>query len=309
MARTILEIQNQIKTTWINSQAMRTLFGLPTPTTGQEVLQFDAAFPATSIESRLVYVVASAIAILENMFDWHKEDVSNIVNNERYGYAGWYQKMALLFRFGDNINYDYSSTGDMAETTLYPTINPDTNLEYTEEELAELQIVKYAFAEDKDQAVLLKVAGESSSNYEPLATLELTALQAYINRIKPAGIVVTVRSAYADDLFIKCTIKINPLILNTAGELISSPGTKPVVNAIKSYINSLNFNGEISHQKLEDIIQSAEGVELVGNLHIEARQGSNSPEEIGIRYTPFSGYMTWNELDNVFNNNSINYEV
>lgn len=54
MARTITEIQNQIKTTWINSHAMRTLFGLGTPTAGQEVLQFDIAFPATSIESRLV---------------------------------------------------------------------------------------------------------------------------------------------------------------------------------------------------------------------------------------------------------------
>lgn len=289
MARTITEIQNQIKTTWINSHAMRTLFGLGTPTAGQEVLQFDIAFPATSIESRLVWIVASAIAILENIFDWHKEDISKIVNNERYGYAGWYKKMALLFRSGENINYDYSGIGDFAETTLYPSINPETNLEYTDAELAELQIVKYAFAEDTGAFVLLKVAGANpDGSFSVLGNSELTALQAYINRIKPAGIAVNVISSQGEGIWLQMQIIYNPILFNENGQRLSD-NSYPIKDAINAYITSLDFNGTFYTDKCVDAIQQIEGIE-----HCEityATTTTTNATSFNIAFTPYSGYI------------------
>jgi len=311
MARTIEQISAQIKTTWMNNAAMRLLFNLPLPTSGQEVQQFDIRYKPTSLESRLVFIVASAFVTLENMFDWHKEDVINIIENERYGYAGWYVKKALLFRFGVNLMVNYTEVptptavdGDFAENLSYPTINPATNLPYTDTELYALQVVKYAHAADDNGSVLLKVAGSDGTTYQQLNLQQENSLKAYINRIKPAGIVVFVRNQPADNLYIKAKIRYNPLVLAANGSLLASPNMYPVNIAIKNYINSLNFNGELSHQALEDAMQAAEGVELVGYLEIQA---GVSLQNVEMNYVPYSGYMKWDENNNSLNNNSITY--
>lgn len=297
MARTIQQIADEIKVKIITNQPIRSAFGVNNNYfnfTGTPLQYYNENVSEASVITQIIWVVATCIATLENMFDWHKAEVDRIVNHERFGYAGWYRKMALLFQYGDNIVYDYSENGEFAEKLTYSEIDETK------------RVVKNAIAIGCDNGVLLKITGE---NNEPITEDQLVAFTAYINRIKPAGIPIVVRNWPADQIFIKCKIQYNPLVLNNNGALINSPGNKPVLNAIRSYINSISFNGELSHQKLEDAIQVAEGVELVGHLSIQARQGTNQPIEVPMKYIPQSGYLFWDESDNSLNNNSIDYII
>lgn len=301
MARTINEIANVMKVDFVRKAALRTLYALTDYNDNADdaelVTYYNSKFSAVSVETCLIYIVAACAAVVENMMDWFTEDVSNMIDNERYGHAGWYVKKALQFRYGQDINANYLADpddnavdGDFAEEDLYPELADESELEA-------LQVVKYAYCEEGTSGVSLKIAGMANNALAPIGTGELAAFTSYINRIKPAGISITVINESADILTLTLTVYYNPLILNSSGELISDTSEQPVETAIHNYLNSIDFNGEFVSMKLVDAIQAAAGVEIVELVNATYQHGNYTAENINTRYTPESGYFTLNDND------------
>lgn len=302
MAQTIKEISDSMKAAYIHSSAVRSIYNLESQYIDENiadddnaaVLFFNKYIGIISVTAAIISVIATVAALLQNLFSFHKEDVNRIVDNERYGHKGWYEKMALKFQYSSTLNVNYTEIpdvsavdGDFAEGDVYTPVDEN------------LQIVKYAYAEEQPAGfgVLLKIAKEVSGQLMPLGdgnngtNDEITPFSSYMNRIKPAGVPLAIRNTFPDRLYVNLRIYYDPLIVNSLGELLSDTNLKPVEMAIQSYLNSLNFNGEFINMKLIDAIQQAEGVVVVELLSSSAQYAGNPPQYIEDRYTPYSGYM------------------
>jgi hypothetical protein len=288
MARTIEEINNSIKASVVTNRTLAELFGIEAQD-GDYVGSFDRHFSKAGVMYNLCYVFAVVVAVIENLFDRHRAEVTHQVEHQRYGYAGWYELTAKKFRFGQGISNDYSQTGSFAESDLYS----DDGLE--EEDIVALQPVKHAFAADMDtRGVFIKLAGESGSGdaaeIVPLTVEQLSACTEFLNRIKPAGVSLRIISEPAETLNVRLKIWVDPLVFNLNGTLIANAKERPVETAIKGYLKSIEFAGEFAAMKMVDAIQKIEGVEVVGFVSATAQSGVNS-HVIEERYSPNSGYM------------------
>ncbi|MDR2009213.1 MAG: hypothetical protein LBQ22_01875 [Bacteroidales bacterium] len=290
MARTIKEIAEKIKKDFISSHTLRTIYNLNDEYesyTGENENFYDKHFSEISIETLLINIVAAVAAVIENMFDWFKKDITELVEQERYGHPGWYEKMACRFQYGDDIDENYYSyeTGEpFSESDIYSVISIGK------------QVVKYAYAEENGSGagVVIKIAGKNNDTLEPIDEIQEKAFTEYINRIKPAGIPVKVINKIPDSLSIKLSIYYNPLVMDNEGKLLENDDIEPVSDAIKNYLNNLEFNGEFINMRLVDEIQKAEGVEIVDLEEVKAKHAEYEEKIVKVRHTPYAGYMTLN---------------
>lgn len=159
------------------------------------------------------------------------------------GTAPWYQRKAFEFQFGDNLIINNNKPS-------YFNINPSA------------QIIKYASTIALNHTLYLKVAKRMGNNPVPLTTPEKAAFEYYMELVKFAGTKITVVSQNADDVVISATIYYNPLVLDASGMHILN-GNKPVEDAINNHLQSLQFDGVLHIDFLQDAIQKAEGVNHV----------------------------------------------
>lgn len=262
----------------MRSETLRTAFGLPAPDSDADesalAAYYDTNFSAVSVETCILYVVATCAALMEYMFDWFTEDVDNIVNNERYGRKGWYEKTAKAFQYQDGNGVDYALNIDTGDYDDY-----DENA----------QIVKHASAEASNGiGVKLKVAKENNGVLAPLSDLELTAFTTYINRLKPAGVPVTVISRNPDRLAVEMAVYYDPLVFNAATAL------QKVKDTVSGYLNSIEFNGEFVTMTMVDRLQSVPGLDIIEAGEVKAKHEGYgyTPIENNARYVPKPGYMT-----------------
>jgi hypothetical protein len=267
-----------MKAAFVRSETLRTAFGLPAPDSDADesalAAYYDTNFSAVSVETCILYVVATCAALMEYMFDWFTEDVDNIVNNERYGRKGWYEKTAKAFQYQNGNGVDYALNIDTGEYDDF-----DENA----------QIVKHASAEASNGiGVKLKVAKENNGVLAPLSDLELTAFTTYINRLKPAGVPVTVISRNPDRLAVEMAVYYDPLVFNAATAL------QKVKDTISDYLNSIEFNGEFVTMTMVDRLQSVPGLDIIEAGEVKAKHEGYgyTPIENNARYVPKPGYMT-----------------
>ena len=281
-----------MKAGFVQHEDLSALYGLEynSERDGDAADYFDKHFSAPSVESVLIWIVAACVAVVENMMDWHKKEIDTKIARERYGHAGWYEQMALKFRYGENLNVNYTeepdagaADGDFSESVEY------VDGDLTADEIEEMQIVKYAYCEDDEDGigVVLKIAKDDNGSFAALSNAEKSAFDAYIKRIKPAGVPVAVISDAAKALSLGLTIYYNPLVLDGAGNRINGSG-KPVEEAITGYIHSIGFNGWFTEQALVDAVQEADGVEIVG---FDYAIVNATGETITHRYRPYSGHV------------------
>ncbi len=275
MARTITEIATEIKKAFVNSPLLRSLYNLDTSK------EFDEQFSAASIETLAIEAHATAGAAIEEMHEWHRREVSTLVEQERYGYPGWYAKMMRVFQFGYDIN-------ELEEKTYYD----DT----TSDEAIEARIIKFAFAFDNQNGigVTIKIAkATESGDPTPLDNFELTAATSYINRVKPGGIPVTIVNDPADVLDISVKIVYNPLVFT------SEDAVNDAVNAaINTYLQGVEFNGAFVGMRMIDQLQLTTGIVIAQIDKVEVTHAGYAPEDItGLTsYIPASGAMVLGEL-------------
>lgn len=239
----------------------------------------------------LTYVVAFAIWSLEKLFDIHKKEIDTAIYEQKSGTPTWYKNMSLGFQFGFDLIVDsdkFNNTG------------------FTDDEIESSKIIKYCSVKESSESnrLIIKVAGEKDDVLTPLTNIEITSFSEYINEIKYAGVKINVVNNPADKLLLDMDIYIDVLVIDQNGNSIANGG-KPVETAIKSYMKSLPFDGELV---INDLIEKLRDVPGVINAHIKTASSSYydiltlsyvdfSP--INVKTIPIAGYFEIVNFDNV----------
>lgn len=277
MARTINEIANGIKVDFVRNETLRTAYSLTgyNADADEEELAtyYNSNFSAVSVETCLIYIVATCAAVVENMMDWFTADVNEIVSNERYGHKGWYEKKAKAFQYDGNTDYQLDEA-----TGVYGVLLADD---------AEQRIIKHASCESVGFGVKLKVATENGGVLTTLSSAEETALASYINRLKPAGIPVTIVNRSADVLRVEMSVYYDPIVFSEENAL------NKVKSVIKDYLQGIEFNGEFVTMTMVDHLQSIDGLDIIEVTGVAVKHEGYDYESIenDARYIPVPGYM------------------
>lgn len=276
MARSVAEIKKTMTDAFMADATIREKYGLSVNDT------FSSKFSSVSIENILFFIVAACCHVLEMIFDQHKRDVEDKIALAVVASVPWYYKMALAFQYGDSLvlndrtwQYEYASIDESK------------------------QVVKYAAVRDKGTSVQILVSGGQGGSPVALSNDVLTVFKQYMNRVKVAGVILNITSKESDNVTVMATITIDPLVLNENGELLSD-GSKPVEEAITSYLKHIIYGGTFNKTKLVDVIQAVEGVVDVELEECKYRHANSLEWTVmsGNNYTGNSGSYIPVDLEN-----------
>lgn len=236
---------------------LREAYGLASDAT------WDKSFSAVSVENILIYIVAVCCRAVEVLHEQWKADVDAVVEKMVVASVPWYWKKALAFQLGDEL-----------------VLNEDT-MEYGYAKAdAEKQVVKYAAVRDKGRSVQILVSGDEDGSPSVIEGDTLNAFKTYMNRVKVAGVLLSISSRASDRVKITAKVTIDPMVVNEQGEALNDGG-KPVETAIEDYLKNITYGGTLNKTKLMQAILEADGVEDV--------------ELTGVEYTTDEG-LTWTTL-------------
>jgi len=274
MARTIQEIQNLIYQAKTQEPALNEL----------------NSTSKVAIWRLWVYIIAGAIWSLEKLFDQHRADIDKRLAELKPHTARWYRSKVLAFQYG----FD-----------LLPDSDTFNNVGHTEEAIEASKIIKYsAVIESKNEGrLIVKIAGKQGEQLQPITDAQKQAFEAYLSEIKDAGVRLSVVNYQPDILHLQMKIIYDPLVLDGNGQSILH-ATKPVEEAIKSYLKRLPFNGELVLAHLIDALQQAEGVKIPHLVLAQSKNITSSGEygafeTIDISKIPTAGYFTIDNFNDI----------
>lgn len=237
----------------------------------------------------IMYSVAYAIYLQEQLYDVFKTEVNDTINNREFAQLPWYVDQSRAFQFGyelvwvDNKRY------------VYETIDE------------EAKIITQAAATVSNGAILLKVAKGEVGALEKLSASENTAFSAYMkgsntafaeDAIAPPGTKITIISEDADKLRFASQVFYDPQVLDSTGTLLSDGSTKPVETAVTNYIQQIPFDSKFRISGLIDAIQAAQGVVNVVVTNCDAKTTTQAwvdavdvINETGKQYVARAGYL------------------
>jgi hypothetical protein len=192
------------------------------------------------------FIVASCIAIFEQLQDLFKVDLEAIASSAAPSTPQWTRNKVLKFQTGDIAELNTTTF-----TIEYPTVN-----------VANQILTRCAVVTAPNRTVLIKVA--KSDPPVPVSVGELAELQSYVETFNPAGIAFTLINENSDKMEVAATIYYN-------GQYSAVISTN-VVAALNNYMANLPFNGVISTQAVVDAIQAVEGVISVSLTRILVRR-------------------------------------
>lgn len=266
MARSIAEIKQTMTNAFMADSTVRERYGLSENDT------FDDSFSVVSIENILFYIVAACSHVLEVLFDQFKADVDDKISRAVVASVPWYYKIAKEFQYGDALTFN------------------EATQQYGYEQVSEKKrVVKYVAVRDRGSSVEILASGETGGQPAILSEDVLTAFKQYLNRVKIAGVILSVRSLPADSISITATIRIDPLVIDRTGTRIED-GSFVVENAVNAYLRNIIYGGTFNKTKLVDAIQNVEGV-----LDVELHACKYSTDRMtyndinGNNYTAVSG--------------------
>ncbi len=266
MARSIAEIKQTMTNAFMADGTVRERYGLSENDT------FDDSFSVVSIENILFYIVAACSHVLEVLFDQFKADVDEKISRAVVASVPWYYKIAKEFQYGDALVFN-----EATQQYSYP------------KEDEKKRLVKYVAVRDRGSSVEILASGETGGQPTVLSDDVLTAFKQYLNRVKIAGVILSVRSLPADSISITATIRIDPLVIDRTGTRIED-GSFVVENAVNAYLRNIIYGGTFNKTKLVDAIQNVEGV-LDVELHVckYSTDGMTYNDINGNNYTAVSG--------------------
>lgn len=235
-------------------------------------------------------IFATCAWTLESLFDIFKTEVDYTIAQDKTHRPQWYVNKAKAFQYGYNL---------VAEQDYYD------NTGIADDLIAASKIVAYA-AIVEEPSIRMKVAKLSGTNLAKLTVPELAAFVAYMKRVKDTGVKLhggtltspaTITSTDPDKLRLVVRVKYNPLVLNTTGARIDGTSPTPVKDAVKSYINNLEFNGVFDVQKLERAMLDVDGVTSLKIDQIQTKYGALAFTAVDIDFVPDSGYLIIEDAD------------
>lgn len=276
MARTIREIKAAMTQQFMSDPTIVEMYGFT------EGAVFEDTFSAVSLESVWFSIVASAIYVLETLFDLFRADVDKKISGAVVASIPWYHKIALEFQYGDSLVFDEATQG-----FVYPVV--DTTK----------QLVKFAACRDMGGGVYVLVSGaDSSGNPVALSSDVLSAFESYLRERKPAGVLLSVNSLNPDLVRSVMTVQYDPQVLTPDGELITDPSVKPVEDAVNAYLKGIVYGGVLNKTKLVDAVQGARGVidVVLTSVSVKPANGSSYEVVTGNNYRSVGGSFKSNNL-------------
>lgn len=221
-----------------------------------------------------IWCVAVAAYSIDTIFDLALMSFELLSKKSRFGTLPWYVNQSLSFQYGDTLVYQNNEW-------QYATINTIN------------QIVKRVAPQENGNTVNLKVAKLVSNVPTKLNSTELASFTAYIKKIKPAGVNVNIISDDPDDIILYIKAIFDPLLLDDTGQLLSSPGTYPLNDAVNQFLSNLNdnFTGTVDLCELIDAIQLAQGIKSAYMIQASARYGTNAFSVFTERYESNAGHL------------------
>ncbi len=266
MARTIAQIYAEAIS---EKQSQASLAQLaPQQDTEQQLLTSLASSSKVAIWRLILYVVCVVIHIHEVLFDLHVEEVEQLIRDAPPGTVTWYQRIAMLWQFGDQMEYsDYRYA--------YPALDESKQL-----------VRRVGIQERYGGTLLFKVAKlDAQGSPLPLAPVELTSFTAYLRKVRFAGTEVAVVSQTADELAATGTVYYD-------GEVPLSEVKANVDAAVEGYLNNLPWNAELSAIRFIDAVQSAKGVTDVVLASLTAKPFALSAQPVGRERVASAGYFS-----------------
>ena len=245
---------------------------------------------AVAIYSLFLYIVAFCAWVIENLQDLLKIEVKQIIFDTKPHTPQWYVMMAKKFQYGYN---------------LVPEKDYYDNTGIPDDVVAASQIVAFAALVELPY-MRLKVAKKAGTSLAKLTAPELDAFRAYIMRIKDAGVKLklasltsasTITSGDPDKLRLQCRFKFNPLVLDDTGARIDGTSPTPVPDAIRGYLENIDFNGLFSIQKLVDAVQAVDGYSDFAIDQIQTKYGALPFTSVDIDFVPDGGYLVIDNVD------------
>ena len=276
MARTIQQIKAAMTQEFMADSVIRERYGI----TGDAT--FDGTFSAVSLENIWFSIVASAIWVLESIYDVFRADVDEKIAGAVVASIPWYHKISLEFQYGDSLVFD-----EKTQQFVYPTIDPTK------------QVVKFAACRDVGGGVyVLAATADSAGNPVALSADVLSAFESYLKQRKPAGVILEVGSYNPDLVRVNMTVEYDPQVINASGQLIADTSIKPVEAAINDYLHGIVFGGVLNKTKLVDAVQAAPGVKdiVLGSVSVKSAISSAYETVVGNNYSSYSGSFKSNNL-------------
>lgn len=243
---------------------------------------FDQQFSSVSIENILFYCFAFAVWTLEVLFDKHRTEVEKQIEQLEPHTLRWYVNKAKAFMYGYQLaaDADYYDTSGMSDT-----------------DIDKARVVKYAVASESNTVVYLKVAAKGSDGQPAkLNTSQFNSLTSYMNTVKDAGVSIKLVNEDADRIKINLVVYYDPTAMDSEGT--TEDGTQPVVEAVKTAITNLPFNGVFRKSDLLAAVTAVPGVEVADMVSVQVKTANAASFTDVVGYDkPYSGYYAIDSLE------------
>jgi len=196
------------------------------------------------------FIVASCIAIFEQLQDLFKSDLETIAASVAPSTPQWTRNKVLQFQTSDVAELNTSTF-----VIEYPVINEANKI-----------LTRCAVVTAPNRTVLIKVAKNEPP--VPVSSGQLAELNTYIGTFNPAGIAYIIVNENSDKMEVAANIYYNGQYANVI--------EANVTTALENFMANLPFNGTISTQAVVDAMQGAEGVVTVSLIRILVRRNSVS---------------------------------
>lgn len=270
MARTLLSIyQNMVD----EKNTMPTLSGLlPTVDNLPQLLTDTGNSPSTVAVWRLdLFIVATAIWSFETVLDQFQALILSILATTEPGTILWYQQQAFIFQFGISLVW-------LRGRWQYPSVNPS------------LQIVNRCAAIEVGGGILIKAAVSNGSSIRQLTAPELVAFNAYMQKIKYAGPLLSCLSYPADIAKVTYEVFYDPL----ADLTVLQPLVEAAINAYFAQISGVaipgDFNGVLDLEKLDQAILAVPQVTDITRGDVQTTYGLLSYTSVVRKVALNAGY-------------------
>ena len=267
MARTVDEIKREMTDAFMADPVIREKYQLKDGDT------FRSAFSLVSLENILFFTVAAAHHVMERLFEGYREELDEQLRRGIVATVPWYYQKALEYQHGHALRLDEKS-----RQWGYAQLDEAARL------------VKFAAVRDLGGSIQILVAGADKDGLpEALSKDNLRAFESYINALKPAGTILSVRSVPADRLKLSLTLWVDPLLFDPSGRSFDT-GEERARAAIIRYLGGITFGGAFNKNKLIDALQAVPGVRDVSLSEVEAAAHDGELHPItGLGYTSYSG--------------------
>jgi len=283
MARNRTDIKLEMTTAFMANETLATAYGFPLGTL------FADAFSKVSFENLVFDILSFSMYLLEQIFDTHKKEVDDIIEQKMAHRPSWYRFKAKAFQYGFDL---------IADTDKYD------NTGFTADQIEDSKIIKYSAVTQNAGQLLIKIASETAGVLAPISAPQKASFDAYIQEIADCGVKYIVVNHLPDILILDLQIFRDALVLDESGMSIIN-GNYPVEDAILEYMKELPFNGELVLAHLVDKLQRVDGVKIPHIINaqsqiIDINTNTYLPAQpITVKTVPESGYFVVPNFDNV----------